>query len=63
MYVGFAALLAGWSLALASPYALVLAFCFILYINRFQIPPEEAAMTVLFGDQFSDYKSHVRRWL
>ncbi len=63
MYVGFAALLTGWSLALASPYALVLALCFVVYINRLQIPPEEAAMMALFGDQFSDYKTQVRRWL
>jgi protein-S-isoprenylcysteine O-methyltransferase Ste14 len=35
----------------------------ILYINLFQIVPEERVLTSLFGPDFIDYKSRARRWL
>ena len=36
---------------------------YVLYINRFQIAPEERALTALFGKAFDHYKSRTRRWL
>jgi protein-S-isoprenylcysteine O-methyltransferase Ste14 len=63
MYVGFALLLAAWAVYLASPWALVGVPGFVLYINRFQIVPEERALSVLFGVEFERYKSKIRRWL
>jgi protein-S-isoprenylcysteine O-methyltransferase Ste14 len=36
---------------------------FIVYMNRFQIEPEERALYSLFGKQFVAYTSRVRRWL
>ena len=36
---------------------------FILYINHFQIIPEENAMLDLFEDNFLKYKENVRRWI
>ena len=36
---------------------------FILYLNLFQILPEEKAMTDLFKDEFLEYKDSVRRWI
>jgi protein-S-isoprenylcysteine O-methyltransferase Ste14 len=35
----------------------------MLYINRFQIAPEERALTSLFGREFAAYQSRVRRWI
>lgn len=63
MYVGFALLLVAWAVYLASPWALLGVICFVLYINRFQIVPEERALSALFGADFESYKSRVRRWL
>jgi protein-S-isoprenylcysteine O-methyltransferase Ste14 len=63
MYVGFALLLLAWTCYLASPPALLGVLGFILYMNRFQISPEERALTSLFGSEFQAYKAHVRRWL
>jgi len=36
---------------------------FVLYMNRFQIRPEERALITLFGSEYSAYQTQVRRWL
>jgi len=36
---------------------------FVLYMNRFQIYPEERALGQLFGADFAAYRQRVRRWL
>lgn len=36
---------------------------FILYMNKFQIGPEEKAMEKLFSEQFLTYKKKTRRWI
>ncbi len=63
MYLGFATVLVAWSLALASPLAMLGVAAFVLYMNRFQISPEERALATLFGEEFIAYRSRVRRWL
>ena len=35
----------------------------MLYMNRFQIGPEERALSKLFGAEFAAYRTRVRRWL
>lgn len=35
----------------------------LLYMNRFQIAPEERALRALFGDEFRAYEQRGRRWL
>ena len=63
MYVGFALLLVAWASYLGSPWALLGVLGFVLYMNRFQITPEERALKALFGEEFKAYQSRVRRWL
>jgi protein-S-isoprenylcysteine O-methyltransferase Ste14 len=63
MYVGMLLLLIAWVVFLASPWVLLGPIAFVLYMNRFQIGPEERALTALFGAQFVDYKAKARRWL
>jgi len=63
MYVGFALFLFSWALYLGSFWSIAGVLGFVLYINRFQIIPEERAMTALFGREFEAYKKTVRRWL
>lgn len=63
MYLGLLLALVAWALYLASPVALLGPVAFWLYITRFQIVPEERAMTKLFGDSYTAYAAKVRRWL
>lgn len=63
MYVGFALFLLAFAILLNSPAALLGVFGFALYINRFQILPEERALQALFGEDFTNYRGQVRRWL
>ena len=63
MYVGFLMILAAWWLYLGSVFAALLLPLYVLYMNRFQIKPEERNMRDLFGDQFNHYVERVRRWL
>ena len=63
MYVGLLFALVGWAVWLSHLVAFGLLPFFILYINRFQIEPEERALSVKFGEQFRQYRNSVRRWL
>ena len=63
MYVGFAMFLTAWACYLASAFLLLGVLGFVLYMNRFQIAPEERALTALFGADFLAYQAKVRRWL
>jgi protein-S-isoprenylcysteine O-methyltransferase Ste14 len=63
MYLALLLLLLALALQLSSPAGFLLAWLFIPYMNRFQILPEERAMEKLFGRQFEQYRSKVRRWI
>ena len=63
MYLGFLLVLIGWAVFLANVLAFLLLPAFIFYMNRFQIEPEERALTSLFGQAFVAYKSRVGKWL
>lgn len=63
MYAGLLLILAGWAVYLSSPWPLAGPIGFVLYMNRFQIAPEERALSQKFGEVYADYKSKVRRWL
>jgi protein-S-isoprenylcysteine O-methyltransferase Ste14 len=63
MYLGFALVLLAWALFLAWPAAVLGVVAFVLYLNRFQIGPEERALDRLFGEDFARYCAQVRRWL
>lgn len=63
MYLGFLLILLGWGAFLSSPLALIWVPVFVLYLNRFQINPEEQAMAALFPKDFAAYKRQVRRWI
>lgn len=63
MYLGFLFLLLAEIVWLANPLALLVAPAFVLYLNRFQIVPEEKALQARFGADFNAYAAQVRRWL
>ena len=63
MYLGFAIALLAWAILLAVPLTLLGVAGFVLYIDRFQITPEERALAALFGEDFASYRNRTRRWL
>jgi protein-S-isoprenylcysteine O-methyltransferase Ste14 len=63
MYLGLLFVLVGWALYLAHVLAFLFLPAFILYMNRFQIKPEERALTARFGQEYLEYASRVHRWL
>jgi protein-S-isoprenylcysteine O-methyltransferase Ste14 len=63
MYLGFLLILAGWAALLSNTLGFLLLPAFVFYMDRFQIAPEERALSHLFGNEFAAYKSRVRRWL
>jgi protein-S-isoprenylcysteine O-methyltransferase Ste14 len=63
MYLGGLLILTGWAVLLSNGFAFLCLPAYILYMNRFQIAPDEKALTSLFGQNFVAYKSRVRRWL
>jgi protein-S-isoprenylcysteine O-methyltransferase Ste14 len=63
MYIGLLLILVALAVFLSSGWALLGPVAFFLYIGRFQIQPEEIAMSRLFGSTYAEYRSKVRRWL
>ena len=63
MYLGLSFVLFGISIILNPIGGFFLIPLFILYLNLFQIIPEENAMVDLFKDEFLEYKKNVRRWI
>jgi len=63
MYLGLALVLVAWAVFLSSAWALLGPLAFVLYMNRFQIAPEERALASMFGVPYAAYRSRVRRWM
>jgi protein-S-isoprenylcysteine O-methyltransferase Ste14 len=63
MYLGMAFILIAWGIFLANPLNVFIFFCFIYYMNNFQIKVEEKALEVIFGENFKMYMQKVRRWI
>ena len=63
IYLGMLLVMLGFAVALASPAAAVLSALFVLYLNRFQIVPEERVLAASLGQEYVDYVQRVRRWI
>ena len=63
MYLGLLLTLVGWAVWLWNPASLLFLPVFVLYIDRFQIGPEERALTRLFEAKFAAYRTRVRKWV
>lgn len=63
MYLGLLLILVAWAVYLSSFWLLLGPLAFVLYMNRFQIGPEERALSARFGDDYAAYRVKVRRWL
>ena len=62
MYLGLLLALLSSVVYTQHPLGLVSALGFVLYMNRFQIEPEEKMLVALFGDEFVEYTNRVKRW-
>ena len=63
MYLGMALILLGLALMFNLIGGTLFTLLFTIYINKFQIRPEEEVMEKLFGEDFLKYKKNVRMWL
>ncbi len=63
MYVGLALALLAWAVFVSSALAPLGPVAFVLYMNRFQIGPEERVLSGMFGAAYASYQASVRRWL
>ena len=63
MYLGFLLILVGWATAMANVLSFLVLPGFVIYMNRFQIKPEERALALIFGEDFKAYCVGARRWI
>ena len=64
MYLGILLFLVACGIYLANiPGLLVIPSVFVIYMNRYQIKPEEEALALIFGEEFVRYRASARRWL
>ena len=63
MYLGMATVIAGVGVGLGTWVMLPILGLFVFWITKNQIKPEEHALVKIFGSEFEDYKSKVRRWI
>ena len=62
IYLGDLLVLAAFALWLGNFLNVGFLVLFVRIISRFQIEPEERALTELFGQAYLDYCAKVRRW-
>ena len=63
MYLGMVFILISLSIKFNLLGGLLITSIFALFITKFQIIPEEAAMHKLFPEEFASYKKNTRRWI
>ena len=63
MYLGGFVMLLGWAVFVSNALVFLFLPVYVLYINHFQIEPEERILTSLFGETYGAYRVRARRWL
>ena len=63
MYLGMLIVLLSISFNFNLMGGIITSLFFYVFITKFQIIPEEAAMNELFGNEFIDYSNKTRRWI
>ncbi len=63
IYLADLTILIGWGLFLSNLFSIALIALFVLYMNKFQIEPEERKLEEIFGNEYMKYKAKTRRWI
>ena len=63
MYLGMAAILLGAGFIFGSLVTFLVTVVFIITMEMVFISVEEKNMTEIFGENYINYKKHVRRWI
>jgi protein-S-isoprenylcysteine O-methyltransferase Ste14 len=63
MYLGTTLVLFGFAVFFASIAMLLAPIAYVIVIDRMVIPLEEYKLERIFGSQYVDYQTRVRRWL
>ena len=63
MYLGMLIILLSIAFKFNLIGGMITSVIFYIFITKFQIIPEEAAMNELFGNEFIDYCKKTRRWI
>lgn len=63
MYLAMLLALIAFSALVSNAFAAALTAVFVMYINRFQIAPEERFLSARFGQRYEAYLRKVRRWV
>ena len=63
IYLGFVCLMIGFPFIFRTYWGLILSPLLIVLMNWLVIRHEEAYLEKKFGDEYTSYKSRVRRWL
>ncbi len=63
MYLGLLIMLLVFGLWLGNAFNILVVAGFVAYMNKFQIIPEEDILTEMFGEQYLQFRTRVRRWL
>lgn len=63
MYLGMLLMLLALLIRAGDWLALIPLIGFVLWMNRFQIRPEERALTEVFGAEYTAYCERARRWI
>ncbi|MDC8830654.1 methyltransferase family protein [Alteromonas gilva] len=62
MYLGLVVAIVGFAFILREACGFLFALLTFIYLQRFQIIPEERTMRELFGEEFDDYCQRTKRW-
>ena len=63
MYLGMLLVLIGLSVRYSTALSFIFPLAYFYVANSYYIPYEEGRMAKAFGDEFTRYKTKVRRWL
>ncbi|GAA5522840.1 isoprenylcysteine carboxylmethyltransferase family protein [Aliifodinibius salicampi] len=63
MYLALLLILISYGIYLGNMLAILILPLFVLYMNYFQIIPEEKVLHKKFGEEFEKYRSKVHRWI
>lgn len=63
MYMANLIILLAWLIWLGSIYSVSGLILYVVYMNQFQIKPEERVLLNLFEHEYSLFCSRVRRWI